>query len=94
MLASGVAAMMRGIDPLTGGPMGPDSTLRMGDRRGLGLVDMAAGIAAGRLPRASGALAAHVLETLLALEASATGAGRVAVRSRIDRPAAFTGDLA
>lgn len=86
-LARALQAMGRGIDPLTGGDIGPETALRFGDRRGLGLIDMADAIAAGRAPRASGHLACHVLETLLALEASAEGAGRVAIASRIDRPA-------
>lgn len=86
-LASALQAMGRGIDPSTGGAIGPDTALRFGDRRGLGLVDMAVAVAEDRTPRASGQLACHVLETLLALEASAEGAGRVAIASRIDRPA-------
>lgn len=88
-LAHALEAMGRGIDPLTGGEIGPETALRFGDRRGLGLVDMAAAIAAQRTPRASGALACHVLEVLLALEASAEGAGRIAIGSRIDQPAAL-----
>jgi predicted dehydrogenase len=89
-LASALQAMGRGIDPITGGEIGPETALRFGDRRGLGLVDMAKAIAEGRPPRASGRLACHVLEILLALEASAEGAGRIAIQSRIDRPETVT----
>ena len=85
-LARALEAMGRGIDPLTGGDIAPETALRFGDRRGMGLVDMADAIALGRSPRASGLLACHVLEVLLALEASAEGAGRVDIASRVDRP--------
>jgi predicted dehydrogenase len=85
-LARALQAMGRGIDPLTDGEIGPETALRSGDRRGLGLVDMAGAIAEGRAPRASGQLACHVLEVLLALEASAEGASRIAIASRVDRP--------
>jgi predicted dehydrogenase len=86
MLAKALRAIASGIDPVTGGPVGPDTALRFGDRRGLGLLDLVRSIRDGRAPRANGYLAAHVLETLLALEASANGAGRVAIASTIARP--------
>ncbi len=85
-IAAALQKMGQGIDPLTGGPIGPETAFRFGDSRGLGLLDLAAAIKEGRAPRASGQLAAHVLETLLALEASANGAGRIAIKSRVDRP--------
>lgn len=85
-LAKALQAMGRGIDPVTGEAISPDTTLRFGDHRGLGLLDLVAAIRESRAPRANGHLAAHVLETLLALEASANGAGRIAITSTIARP--------
>jgi predicted dehydrogenase len=63
--------------------------------RGIGALDLAAAHRAGRAPRASGALAAHVLDVLEGgLTAVRTGA-RVAIDGRPERPAALTeGDLA
>lgn len=56
-------------------------------QRGIGLADMVEAIASGRPHRASGELAYHVLDVLLALE-DATGSGRSEiVASRVDRPA-------
>lgn len=82
-----------GIDPITGGKAGPETMVRLGDRRGLGLVDMVAAIEQGRAPRCSGRLAAHVLETLLALQASARGGGRIAIASSTERPEALGEDI-
>jgi predicted dehydrogenase len=53
-------------------------------RRGVGIADMALAIRDGRPHRASGELAFHVLEVLLALQA---GSGRTPVESRCERPA-------
>lgn len=75
-----------GIDPVTGGPAGPETMARLGDRRGLGLLDLVVAIGAGRGPRCSARLAVHVLETLLALERSALGGGRIRIESSVDRP--------
>ncbi|WP_034160429.1 Gfo/Idh/MocA family protein [Sphingomonas sp. ERG5] len=91
ILAKFMAAMKQGIDLRTGRPLGRDTALNAGDRRGLGLLDLVAAVAEGRAPRASGRLATHVLDVLLALESSALGAGRVAIRSRVERPASVTG---
>ena len=50
--------------------------------RGVGVLEMARAIRAGRAPRASGELAYHVLDVLLAIEESAAGGGApVTVRS-------------
>jgi predicted dehydrogenase len=50
--------------------------------RGVGVLEMARAIRAGRAPRASGELAYHVLDVLLAIEESAAqGGAPVAVRS-------------
>ncbi|HEY6570645.1 MAG TPA: Gfo/Idh/MocA family oxidoreductase [Candidatus Limnocylindrales bacterium] len=54
--------------------------------RGLGLAEMIAAIAAGRPHRASGALAYHVLDVLLATEASANEGRPIAVASTCARP--------
>lgn len=86
-LARALQALGQGVDPRTGGPVGPDTALGFGDRRGLGLLDLVAAVREGRRPRASGRLAAHVLEALLGLEASATGGGRIKITSRVARPA-------
>lgn len=76
----------QGVDPMTGGPVGPGSPPLFGDRRGLGLVDLARAIREGGEPRASGALSLHVLEVLLALEACAEEGGSRTVISRAARP--------
>jgi predicted dehydrogenase len=63
-----------------------------GETRGLGAAEMMHATRLGRVPRASGALAAHVLEVLeAALRSAATGA-RVAVASRPATPAPFDPD--
>jgi predicted dehydrogenase len=85
-IATAIDKLVGGIDPITGGPAGPETMLRLGDRRGLGLVEQVASIGADRKPRCSAYLAVHVLETLLALERSAWGEGRIAITSRVDRP--------
>lgn len=85
-IARALQAIGQGIDPLTGEAISAETTLGFGDLRGLGLRDLVAAIKEGREPRASGRLATHVLETLLALEASAEGAGRLPIRSTVERP--------
>ena len=55
--------------------------------RGVGLADMIEALRTGRPPRASGALAFHVLDVLLALEEATRSGQREAVLSRVDRPA-------
>ena len=88
-LAAAIHSLGQGVDPRTGEPVGPNTALGFGDLRGLGLLDLALAVREGRAPRASGQLATHVLEILLALQASAEGAGRIAIRSIVDRPAAM-----
>lgn len=46
-LVAALEAMKAGIDPMTGGALGPGSPPLFGDRRGLGLVDMARAIREG-----------------------------------------------
>ena len=58
-----------------------------GNYRSLGLADMAAAIRSGRPHRASGALALHVLETMLAFQTSSDEGRAVAIASRPERPA-------
>lgn len=55
--------------------------------RGVGLADLIDGIRAGRPHRASGALAFHVLDVLLAIETAASSRGVETVGSRVERPA-------
>jgi len=55
--------------------------------RGIGLADLIAGIRSGGQHRASGVLAFHVLDVLLALETATTSHRVEAVASRCDRPA-------
>ena len=87
ILAQSVADLMRGIDPRTGGPIDASTILHLGDQRGIGLIDLVEGLVEHRPARAGGALAAHVLDVLLALEASAAGQGRIKITSRVPRPA-------
>ena len=55
--------------------------------RGIGIADMALAIRDGRPHRASGELAYHVLEVLLAFERSGSEGRHIAVESRCARPA-------
>lgn len=58
-----------------------------GDRRGLGLADLAEAARTGRTPRASGALAFHVLDVMESLHVSGERGQWVAVDSTVERPA-------
>ena len=55
--------------------------------RGIGLADLIAGIRSGQPHRASGELAFHVLDVLLAIERATTSGQAESVTSRCDRPA-------
>ena len=55
--------------------------------RGIGAADMIRALAEGRPHRASGELAVHVLEVMLAFEESSRRGALVAIRSRCERPA-------
>ena len=57
--------------------------------RGMGLADLIGGIRSGRPHRASGELAFHVLDVLLALEAATSSHREESVTSRCRRPAAL-----
>jgi predicted dehydrogenase len=86
-IIAAMAAIKAGIDPMTGQPIGPASAPLLGDRRGLGLIELVRAIREDREPRAGGRLAAHVLEVLLALEACAEQGGQLHIVSRVERPA-------
>lgn len=62
------------------------------DGRGLGVVDMARAIRSGSAPRASGALALHVLRTMAAVEDSASRAAFARVPQQEVRPAPLPAD--
>jgi predicted dehydrogenase len=61
--------------------------------RSLGLADMAQAIRKGRAHRASGALAFHALEAMLAFQTSSDTGGVVTLASRPQRPAAMPAKL-
>mgnify|MGYP000089843357 CR=1 FL=1 len=54
--------------------------------RGVGVLDMALALQQGREPRASGALALHVLEIMEAIHRSAEQGARVQLETRCERP--------
>ena len=54
--------------------------------RGIGLVDLADGIRSGRPHRASGELAYHVLDAMLAIGESAATGRRIEIASTVERP--------
>ena len=60
-----------------------------GEFRSIGVADMATAIVTDRPHRASGALAFHVLEVMEAFQTSADQGRRVAIESRVERPAAM-----
>jgi predicted dehydrogenase len=60
-------------------------------RRGVGLADLVEATGAGRPNRASGDLAYHVLDVMVALAESAVEGRYVAVESRVERPAPMEG---
>lgn len=62
--------------------------------RGLGAADLAQAQLVGRPHRASGQLAYHVLDVMQASLESAQGGQRIAVESRVERPAPFPLGLA
>lgn len=61
--------------------------------RGLGIADLAASLAEARPPRASGALALHVLEAMEALVSSAEAGRVLTLGTTCERPAAMPADL-
>jgi len=61
--------------------------------RGLGVADMALAVVADRQQRASGELAAHVLDIMLAFEESSTSGGSVVLSTTCNQPAALPSGL-
>lgn len=57
--------------------------------RGIGVADMAQAIQSGRPHRASGALAAHILDAMLAFDASSNSGAAVSLTCPCEKPAAF-----
>jgi predicted dehydrogenase len=74
------------IMPMTGDDPEWERVERDGESRarGVGVLEMARALRAGRTPRAGGALAYHVLDTMLAIEESVESGAPVAVRSRFE----------
>ena len=61
--------------------------------RGVGVADMAAAIAGDRPHRASGEMAAHVLDLMIAFHEASEGGRHVVLGSGMQRPAAFPAGL-
>ena len=57
--------------------------------RGIGVADLALAVHEGRDHRASGALALHVLETMLAVQTASERGAHVEIETKIERPAAL-----
>lgn len=72
---------------LYGAPNWPFDAPDRANYRMLGVADMARALAEGRAPRASGALALHVLEVMAAIMAAAEGGAAVTVPADVERPA-------
>lgn len=81
------------LDPEKGGE--PETLPAVGSffERGTGVVDLARSIRAGQPEQASGALAAHVLDVLLAIRDAAAGGEFVDVSSRPEIPAPLGEDF-
>jgi predicted dehydrogenase len=69
-----------------GRPNWPRTDKRVANYRGLGLAEMAAAISKGREPRASGAVALHVLDAMASILKSAETGKRVKLTSSCRRP--------
>lgn len=67
-------------------PLRYDHTAHCQNCRGLGVIEMAEALAEGRAPRASGALAYHVLDVIQSVAESAAGRGHVDITSTCERP--------
>jgi predicted dehydrogenase len=65
-----------------------------GRDRGLGVAEMALAIRSGRLHRASGQLAYHVLDVMHAVHEASEEGKHVEIRSRVSRPEPLPGGLA
>jgi predicted dehydrogenase len=67
-------------------PLAYNHTDHCGNCRGLGVIEMAQALFEGRAPRASAALAYHVLDVMQSMAESAAGGGHVKVASTCARP--------
>jgi predicted dehydrogenase len=65
----------------------PYTTRGVRDVRGIGLHDFAEAVADGRAPRASGVLAAHVVEVARSILAAAADGASVEIATAVERPA-------
>lgn len=77
------------LERVFGGPNYPKTAPVHANYRGLGLADMARGIADGRPHRANGDVALHVLAVMEAILTAAEGRTIVEVSHRCERPAAL-----
>ena len=68
-------------------PLAFDHTDHCRNCRGLGVIDLAEAVREGRPPRASGAIAAHVLDVMQSIAESASQRRHVEVASTCERPA-------
>jgi predicted dehydrogenase len=73
-------------------PAWPASAPDRANYRCLGVAELASAAARGTPHRASGALASHALDVMHAMLQAGEQGGAVAVRSSLERPAAFTDD--
>ncbi len=83
---NGKPRLFRADDPEKGGRELKLSCGYSGKNRGIGAVDLAASLKNGRRPRASGELAAHVLEVALSIYESADTGRHVRIQSSPQRP--------
>ncbi|MEL7236470.1 MAG: Gfo/Idh/MocA family oxidoreductase, partial [Chloroflexota bacterium] len=79
--------------PETGGWEPVASQHRSDIQRGIGVADMAHSIRAGEPHRASGDLALHVLEIMLAFDVSAQQEQHLAIQHGVEQPAALSPNL-
>jgi predicted dehydrogenase len=77
---------MRAAEDVFGRPNWPPDNPMVANYRGLGLAEMIAAIAHRREPRASGAVALHVLDVMASILASAETGKRVQIASTCRRP--------
>ena len=70
-----------------GAPNWPEAAPRLANYRALGVAELALGVRNGGAHRASGRLALHALEVMLAIDQGDPDDGPVAITTQIDRPA-------
>ncbi len=79
---------------ICGAPNWPYDAPDRANYRMLGVADLVGALREGRAPRASGALALHVLEVMEAIMAAAESRSAVAVAGTVDRPPLLAEDAA